>query len=601
MVKVPASSLCKRKNVEVDDNNSEASQKKIIKLENSNELNPELEKSDADLTNSDNEVKSENKEDWENEADGANGADDDNGAGWGNEADDESGADGENGADWENEASESDSQDCDRIQELESHISDLYEFIINERILHRAPIKIQELINLDFASRDFYEKSIRAGIDEESNAFHNSNRSSNFSKLTEFIKDVEQLSHMSQGLPLAFGLAFYLCGSTFREDSKIVNASRYECFPFDCLAYNLCLRMKDENPYFDPKVYLTRVDEQRQWVRPDSDGLVPHLLQCSDLLRSLVEGPSYIQLSYNNMLNNIRKAYEDGVNFLSTNPPGNAASVLSSHMLKQIPHLQRLTYMAGGKKMAFDLVLFMGRHSHLNDPANSRGHQVTEEFNKAADSMLLKISKAIREEDPTFRPVNAMEILLEEIETIETTEYGGCFPQSYKLFLSWMPEVEKAHVQHDYDDLRTKISNAHATIKRRLEVFVKDETRPTTDLLGKKMSGFIVDIDRLSKKMGGLIPAINLTIFLGECSYTNMEGLGPLYGWESKDKFHCKREFDPVGDDCLRALLERVRDEDISMDEVNYDRMERSIEYLKSYGITTYFPSSYNLLSQLCG
>lgn len=164
-----------------------------------------------------------------------------------------------------------------------------------------------------------------------------------------------------------------------------------------------------------------------------------------------------------------------------------------------------------------------------------------------------------------------------------------------------MPEVEKAHIKQDYDDLRAKISNGHAAVERRLEIFVKDGSRPTSDLLGRKMCGYINDIRKLSNKLGGVLPAIEMTLFLGECSYTKMEGLGPLYGWEDKGTSNCKREFDPLGDVCLYALIRRVELGDLSLDEGIYDRMKSSIEYLKSYGIDTYFKSSYGLICQLFG
>ncbi|QSZ31572.1 hypothetical protein DSL72_001139 [Monilinia vaccinii-corymbosi] len=497
--------------------------------------------------------------------------------------------------------------------DLHSHIADLYKFIIGERLLSAAPIKIQKLINMDPASRDFYQTSIRAWIDKEKAELCKAYElepsiTTNFSGTKKYLTDIERLSHMSQGLPIAFDLALYLCESSYVEtkDGKIKITGRYNIGPSDHLVRTLCLRMKNEDANFRPAVHLSRINGQRKFFAEDSSGLVQHLLRARDLLVSWVEGPSAAHKIHDDTKRRILYDYgrivlklQSAIRSSHFGPAGNAniPGHLVSSVEKSIPQVKRLLYMAGGKKLAFDLLLFAGRHSYIECNRNPLGRKITEGFDKVADSLLLQISKAIREEDPSFRPVDAMEMLHEEIET---TRYFGYFPQSYELFSSWMPEVGKAHVQQDYDDLRTKIINAHAAVERRLEVFVKDGSRPTIDLLGRRMCGFIDDINKLSKKLGGLLPAIEIVLFLGECSYTKMEGLGPLYGWE-KGTFNCKREFDPLGDDCLEALLQQVQNANLLLNKGSYDRMQKSIEYLKPYGITTYFSLSYGLLGELVG
>ncbi|TGO35743.1 hypothetical protein BHYA_0147g00080 [Botrytis hyacinthi] len=496
--------------------------------------------------------------------------------------------------------------------DMQSHISELYRFIISERALGRAPMKIQRLINMDSASRNFYASSIRDWIDQEHGNFleqysQQPDSRINFKGTRKYLADIGRLSRMSRGLSLSFELALYLCEHSYLapENDKIPRPNRGDCSPCDSLLHKLCLRMRDEYPNFEPEIHLSRINDQRKHFEADDDGLVQHLLRTGDLLVSWVEGPSAAQAIYDSTkeliltdYNHIVEKLQSAVakNHSSSARNSNVPGHLVPSVEKSLPQVKRLLSMAGGKGLAFDLLLFAGRHSYVERKKDPLGRRVTENFDQAADNLLVQISNTIREEDPTFRPADAMEMLIEEIET---TGYIGYFPQSYKLFSSWMPEVGKSHARKDYDDLHAKIKSAHAAVERRLGIFVKDGSRPTVDLLGRKMVEFLDDINKLSMKLGGLFPAIEIALFLGECSYTKMEGLGPLYGWDSKSSFRCKRDFDPRGDDCLKELLQRVIDANLSLDMDYYGRLKKSVDYLRPYGITTYFPLSFELLRRL--
>ncbi|TGO25057.1 hypothetical protein BPAE_0088g00090 [Botrytis paeoniae] len=411
--------------------------------------------------------------------------------------------------------------------DVRSHISELYRFIISERALGRAPMNIQRLINIDSASRNFYASFIRDWIDQEHSDFLERYRlkpdsRTNFKGTRKYLADIGRLSRMSRGLSLAFELALYLCERSYLapDNGKIPRTSRVACGPCDSLVHKLCLSMKSEYPNFEPEVHLSRINDQRKHFETDDDGLIPHLLRTGDLLVSWVEGPSAAQAIYNSTKELILTDYNHIVEKLQSAVARNHSSSarnsnVSGHLVpsveKSLPQVKRLLSMAGGKGLAFDLLLFAGRHSYVECKKDPLGRKVTENFDQAADNLLVQISNAIKEEDPTFRPVDAMEMLIEEIET---TGHIGYFPQSYKLFSSWMPEVGNSHARKDYDDLHAKIKNAHAAVERRLEIFVKDGSRPTVDLLGRKMLGFIDDINKLSMKLGGLLSAMEIALFL---------------------------------------------------------------------------------------
>jgi hypothetical protein len=113
------------------------------------------------------------------------------------------------------------------------------------------------------------------------------------------------------------------------------------------------------------------------------------------------------------------------------------------------------------------------------------------------------------------------------------------------------------------------------------------------------MMTFRSDIQALSQVPQGLGLAINLMLYLGECSFSRLDDLGPNYGWKPAEKV-IPRKWDSVADILLVGLIKEAHREDQTFTPVSkVVRLKESIDYLANYKINTYFPRSYALMRSL--
>jgi hypothetical protein len=85
-----------------------------------------------------------------------------------------------------------------------------------------------------------------------------------------------------------------------------------------------------------------------------------------------------------------------------------------------------------GAKLAFDLVLFLGRHTYKEIPESWRPEVLTR-LDDYLDSTLLELAVGAREQDPTFKPVKAVEALRCEIAFLAEYHIDFYFPKAFKL------------------------------------------------------------------------------------------------------------------------------------------------------------------------
>jgi len=170
------------------------------------------------------------------------------------------------------------------------------------------------------------------------------------------------------------------------------------------------------------------------------------------------------------------------------------------------------------------------------------------------------------------------------------------FPKWLKLLSSWLLELAKAYVGEVLDELQYRISKAYRILEKKLEIYQHDQKKPSTDILSSRMKDFLDDIEILSKIPEGLHMAIDLLICFGEYSCCKVDGLGPLYGWDI-DKCTILQQVDKKADKLLVEMLKQARKEDPNFKpSAQAARLKESIDYLKEYKITSYFPRSYQLM-----
>jgi hypothetical protein len=110
----------------------------------------------------------------------------------------------------------------------------------------------------------------------------------------------------------------------------------------------------------------------------------------------------------------------------------------------------------------------------------------------------------------------------------------------------------------------------------------------TSDAISEAMCQYIPDIEYLSRKPCGLRLALELTIFLGQHSYGDMEYLG--YG-------EGDRPSDPLADNLLVDILRRMKTKDVNFRPVEeFDVLRRDNKRFGARGNKKHFRKSLQLI-----
>ena len=76
-------------------------------------------------------------------------------------------------------------------------------------------------------------------------------------------------------------------------------------------------------------------------------------------------------------------------------------------------------------------------------------------------SRLLELAVGAREQDPTFKPVKAVEALRCEIAFLAEYHIDSYFPKAFKLLSSWMPDIAQTYALEFFNNIKIKIDQAH--------------------------------------------------------------------------------------------------------------------------------------------
>jgi len=206
---------------------------------------------------------------------------------------------------------------------------------------------------------------------------------------------------------LCFGKAFlshhpYLDKSSFRDRSKAI----------DKLLVKLARRMKRADITFNPVAEVEDICEQNQQMeQPGAENFFPATI---NLFSSWANGPKYVQSFYDDLKSEIYITYAETLSEESAGTNKHHGT-LSGKMTNFIPRIRRLGNMSLiGSKLAFDLVLYLGRLSYIENPIEY-GRSRTSSLDRMTDDLFLNLAAATKAEDPNFKPVEAFEILKCEI------------------------------------------------------------------------------------------------------------------------------------------------------------------------------------------
>lgn len=131
------------------------------------------------------------------------------------------------------------------------------------------------------------------------------------------------------------------------------------------------------------------------------------------------------------------------------------------------------------------------------------------------DEALLKITTAIKEEDPEFHQKSVVEIFKYENALFAEHKLQPHFEKSYNLLLSWPLKAADSNAEAFAKNLKAKINNAVELINQMLKAFTKDRGLPQFGWPGDRSRDFILTIGELASRPAGLRRAIALVVFLG--------------------------------------------------------------------------------------
>jgi hypothetical protein len=75
-----------------------------------------------------------------------------------------------------------------------------------------------------------------------------------------------------------------------------------------------------------------------------------------------------------------------------------------------------------------------------------------------------------------------------------------------------MPDIAQTYALEFFNNIKTKIDQAHRLAMGRLDTWRLDQKRPSSDWLGSKMMHFQRDIYKLSQLSEGLLLAVDLAL-----------------------------------------------------------------------------------------
>ena len=362
-----------------------------------------------------------------------------------------------------------------------------------------APAELRQRIeNYPGAARRF-DAVIRAWIDAAGEKDVKSRYSRSVGqRLEQCVKEIEQLAEMPNGLKLAFNLILYLgnksCGPKYAPEY-----SRYRSWdePADTLLLKLSKKILEIDSGFIPTEEVAQLRERIELLAAkDVNSYFPSSF---DLMWSVVECPDTIQEFHDNLRAEILATYskEDREAIRYERRYHNIGEKLEEY----IPKIRRLRLMSlVGYKLAFDLVLYVGRYSYLDPPDHDRWMN-QRRLDEEMDELLMGVANDIRNQEPDFKRQQAIDALRCELEYLAGHGVISYFPLSFKMLSKWMPETAKAYAVEIHDELKAKVSKAHKLLEKRLQIYVGDQKVPTTDWLGTKMLEFVEEIRALSSML----------------------------------------------------------------------------------------------------
>ena len=362
----------------------------------------------------------------------------------------------------------------------------------------------------------------------------------------------------------------------------------------DDLLLRLATRLKEEKREFNPVRQTSALVWQVDTLR--GLGIQTYFPRSYDVMQSWAEGPESAPRLHELLKGQILAAYNEIKDQIDNHGTKLTSDDYSAKMVEFISHIRRLSTLSPvGLRLAFELTIYLGQHSYGALDNGGRGAP-NRPSDSPADELLATIATEIKEQDPSFSPVNEVSEIRRSFKKLKKQAIGTFFPKSVDLMWPWLPGAATEY----HEDLNKRIIKAHKAVETKLfsQRDFKDK-RATSDWLSIKAADFIPEIRRLSTIEGGLLLAFGLLVMAGNFSYLRDERLDPYYGWGPvPPEWWGGRRSDPLADDLMVEMIERIQEEHPNFRPVaEIAALQDGAKFLSRHNIDTFFPKSLPLMA----
>ena len=356
---------------------------------------------------------------------------------------------------------------------------------------------------------------------------------------------------MSGGLELAFDLVLRLGKKSYltRDGNYAVVGNRKSDVPADDLLLELTKRLKEKDGSFNFADAFSELNKSRKefamldiYSRPyRHTGFFVHryvgdlppsdhdtfFTKSYELMWSYLEGPEVVQNYHYELKAKISEAHADiKKETMDCNEKGGfeySSYKLSKKMQEYVQVVRRYGYMSGTSRQAFELALHLAKSSYTRLPSIFGGYNY-QQSDPAIDALVVEMGKLFKEADDNFDFTQTVSDLSAEIDFMQDREVTTYLPRSYKHMTSWLPgaKARKKAVKKQpkatsqFDKTQQKVLTKSRAQARHFEELIDRRRVPIADVLSHKIRPFIPEVSQLSEMPGGLLPSIELALFLGK-------------------------------------------------------------------------------------
>jgi hypothetical protein len=452
-------------------------------------------------------------------------------------------------------------------------------------------------VKLDETIRVYIKSAFLKQSDEFCDAWSAGGRADEMSPpMAWILTEITRLAEKQEGLLLAFNLMIHvsenICATVKNRGAQYGFWSSDS--PADQLLVILARRLKNEKGDFNPVEQAAALAWQINRLR--GLGIQTFFPRSHDLMQNWADGPDAAPRLHDLLKNEISAAHNEIKDQIENYDANLTSDDYSLKMVHFVPHVRRLSTLSPvGLRLAFDLVIYLGQQSYGALENGGRGAP-NRPSDTQADDLLVEIVTKIKEQDPSFAPVNEVGEIKRRFRKLKKQAIRTYFPKSFDLMWPWLPGAATEY----NDDLKKRMTKGHKETETKLfsnrNLHIQ---RATSDWFSNLMANYIPEIRRLASIPGGLLMAFGLLVMAGNFSFLRDDRLDPFYGWgPAPPDWWAGRKSDSMADDLMVEIIQRLQEEHPHFRPVGeISQLQDGAKFLSSHDIDSFFQKSLPLMA----